>query len=415
MGMGARFAALEGMFGFHNWRRLIAHYTDVSIGLILKRRLAENIKEGKIHQDAFNTFNKGLTQQRPELVKEWRVWVEKYEKEQHVENKKDSPYECAEKRELVPQDGVWMYMPKLRRYLSLSQKLVWDADDREPEATRLFMPSDFLSPNARMKACARALDGIEARLRDAEAGEALDNLREGLRTRTAATKFKICDWSGQRALTCGQGILRQLKGHGKWENVLQLLTTDNVRALNERSLTEEEKGERERLLVLGEMPEEGGISAVGDVVSVSEKEDNDERLHEVEWAKAYSRSRHWCEDAVMVEEEMRRTITFGDWAEALWRFRAGVRTVMLGTTTLISAEVVEGVKLYAMEHADRERRTSAKLELDWGPIRQRAAEYLKGKDISGRVEIVIPVDHNALRWAEATVYEREEGENNMYQ
>jgi hypothetical protein len=59
----------------------------------------------------------------------------------------------------------------------------------------------------------------------------------------------------------------KLKGHGDWEKRLRVLSKDDVCALNERSLTDEEKGERERLRAAGEVPEEGGIAGLGDVVS----------------------------------------------------------------------------------------------------------------------------------------------------
>ncbi|KAJ7082620.1 hypothetical protein B0H15DRAFT_785555, partial [Mycena belliarum] len=522
MGLGARFVALEGLFAFHNWRRQIAHY------LILKRRMAEAIKGGKMHQEAFEAFHAGLSERKPDLVEEWRVWVEKYEKEQHTENDKTSPYEYEEtsttlkqvrlklaqeeyartgdgtevEREDSPSTFISMgmeieeaqrqlavsikaaghdpsptqqldflkrrtqlrvrldafrrvqltYMPKLRRYLTPSQRAIWDADDREPEATRLFMPSDFSTRTMREKACAKGLDGVEARLREGEAAEALDELRRGLRTRTATTKFKVRNWSGQRALTRGQGILRQisvkihaaklryryarqailkLKGHGDWEKRLKILADDDVRALNERSLTEEEIAERERLVAVGEVPEEGGVSAMGDIISgethrtlswiwyaVSEKDDDDDKLHEalrVEWAKAYSRSRRWREELVIVEEEMRRTLAFGEYAERMWIGRSAARTTMLGTAEPISPEVAEGARAYALEQADRERRTNTKLRGEWAAIRVRGGAYLRGEDIAGRPDIVIPVDTDTLRWAEATVYEREEVENDMYQ
>lgn len=181
-----------------------------------------------------------------------------------------------------------IYMPNVRRHLTRSQRVEWDADRKEPETIRLFMPSDLATKELREKACAVGLDGVEARLRDGEAEEALDSLRDGLRTRTATTRFKVRNWSGQRALTRGQGILRlinlkihgaklryryarqalrKLKGHGAWEERLQVLTEDDVRALNERALTDEEKAERERLREAGEVIEEGGVALAGDVVS----------------------------------------------------------------------------------------------------------------------------------------------------
>ncbi|KAJ7614714.1 hypothetical protein DFH06DRAFT_1013840 [Mycena polygramma] len=386
MGLGARASALEGLFGFHNWRRLIAHR------LLLKRRMAEGIKEGRAHKVAFEAFNEGVLSAMPEQVAEWKTWVEEYEKTQHKEHDKNSPYEYTEctttlkdvrlelarseynktgdgavlEHEDTPSTFLSMgmdieetqrqlaidikaagtkptltqqldvlrrrtllrtrmkrfrklqgtYMPNVRRHLNASQRAVWDKDDQEPEATKLFMPSTLDSALARRKACAKGLEGVEARLREAEASDALDTIRAGLRTRTATTKFKVRNWSGQRALTRGQGILRQvnikihaaklryqysrhamlkLKSHGQWEQRFRVLGEDDVRALNERSLTDEEKAERARLREVGEVPEEGGISAMGDVVSgethrtlswiwyaVSGKETDDEKLHEGE-------------------------------------------------------------------------------------------------------------------------------------
>jgi hypothetical protein len=174
-------------------------------------------------------------------------------------------------------------MPRLRQYLTPSQRAVWDAEDKEPEATRLFMPSDLSSRSAREKACAWGLDGVESCLRDGEAEEALDQLRLSLRTQTGTMKFKIRNWAGQRALTRGQGILRQinikthasklcyryarqallkLKDHGNWEKRLRVLAEDDVRAL-----MDEEKGERDRLREAGQVPDEGGIAHYNDVVS----------------------------------------------------------------------------------------------------------------------------------------------------
>ncbi|KAJ7030293.1 hypothetical protein C8F04DRAFT_961776 [Mycena alexandri] len=485
MGLGARFAALEGLFAFHNWRRLVN-----SIGLILTRRMAEAIKEGRTHKKAFNAFTAGLTAAMPEAVEEWREWVEKWERTRHVQNEGNSPYEYAEAkvtlkdvrlklareeydrngegeelgREETPSTFLRQlavdiramgahrttsqeldvlkrrttlrarikafrklqqtYMPHVRRHLTRSQRVEWDTERQEPEAIRLFMPSDLSTKDAREKACARGLDGVEARLRDGEAEEALDTVRDGLRTRTATTRFKVRNWSGQRALTRGQGILRlvnlkihggklryryarqallKLKGHGQWEDRLRVLTDDD-----------------------------GGIEIAGDVVSgethrtlswiwyavVKKGGDEKEKLEEalrVEWCKAYSRSRRWREELVLVEEEMRRTIAYGETAEQRWLVRAEARTVMLGTSNAMTAEVAEGVQAYALEQADRERRTCGKLRQDWAPIRARAAQYLAGMDISGQGEIVVEVDRDGMRWAEGLAYEREEIENDMYQ
>ncbi|KAJ7736387.1 hypothetical protein DFH07DRAFT_753516, partial [Mycena maculata] len=126
------------------------------------------------------------------------------------------------------------------------------------ETIRLFMPSDIADKTKRERACAVGLPEMEAELRIGEAREALGALRAGLRTRTMTNRYRLRNCTGQRALTRGQGVLRQvnmkihkaklryryarnallrLKGHGGWERELQVLNDGDVHALNERALT----------------------------------------------------------------------------------------------------------------------------------------------------------------------------------
>jgi hypothetical protein len=47
------------------------------------------------------------------------------------------------------------YMPNLRCFLTATQRAIWDAEaEQNAEAVRLFMPSDILDANKRVKACA---------------------------------------------------------------------------------------------------------------------------------------------------------------------------------------------------------------------------------------------------------------------
>jgi hypothetical protein len=70
------------------------------------------------------------------------------------------------------------YMPNLRRFLSATQRQIWDSEvERHAEAVRLFLPSDILDATKRMHACAQGLPGVEADRRIGEACEALHTLR----------------------------------------------------------------------------------------------------------------------------------------------------------------------------------------------------------------------------------------------
>ncbi|KAF8175654.1 hypothetical protein K438DRAFT_1608242, partial [Mycena galopus ATCC 62051] len=77
MGVGTRHAALEDLFGFHNWRRL------VSSRRLFPSRMAENVKEGQAHREAFEAFDDALQAVAPELVAKWKAKVHEWESSQH--------------------------------------------------------------------------------------------------------------------------------------------------------------------------------------------------------------------------------------------------------------------------------------------------------------------------------------------
>jgi hypothetical protein len=58
--------------------------------------MAENVKEGQVHQDAFEAFNTALRETAPEMVEGWKEWVHDWESHQHT-NGVESPFELKEK------------------------------------------------------------------------------------------------------------------------------------------------------------------------------------------------------------------------------------------------------------------------------------------------------------------------------
>ncbi|KAJ6489344.1 hypothetical protein C8R47DRAFT_1071689 [Mycena vitilis] len=327
------------------------------------------------------------------------------------------------------------YMPEMVRFLTPGQREVWKDKTRGAESIKLFLPSE-LEKAGREKACEAGLPGIEEELREGDLNETLEELRQALRLRTMTSRFKHRNMTGQRALTRGQGVLRQitirihkaklryrysrnallrLRSHGVWEKRYRTLDEADVRGVNERAVGEEEVAEREKLYELGEIVE-GGIAAAG-VVAAGEgrhtmswiwystntatgeadlvegkwnvpirKCDSDVRVAalRVEWCKAYARTRRWHEDIVLVDEEMRRTIEFGVWLAHEWDSCATART------RDVTPELAEGLRAYAMEQVDRESRTCTKLSRQWGGLRKRARAYLAGARLQGPLpEIVV--------------------------
>jgi hypothetical protein len=92
MGLGTRHTTLEDLFAFHNWWRL------VSWRRLFPKRMAEDIKEGQAHQDAFNAFDAVLWETAPELVEGWKKWVHTWESRQHTDGT-ESLFELKEKGE----------------------------------------------------------------------------------------------------------------------------------------------------------------------------------------------------------------------------------------------------------------------------------------------------------------------------
>ncbi|KAJ7605673.1 hypothetical protein DFH06DRAFT_1348526 [Mycena polygramma] len=340
-----------------------------------------------------------------------------------------------------------VYMPSLRGSLTDIQKQMFDGNGPQlPEVTRLFMPSEIQDAVVRGHVCAIGLPQLEIRLRMGEAAEALETVRHGLRTRTMTNRYRLRNYTGQGMMTKGQGILRQvnikihvakvryrysraallaLEGHGDWEERLRVLHDDDVRALNERALTTEEKAQNEHWAELGGAIIEGGVARAAGVargegahtlswiwytVGVAEEE-NDERLNEalrVEWCKAYARSRRYNEEVRHLREEMRRTIAFGYTAAAHWDRLAAEELPDS------SAELTEGRQAYAAEHADTERVRCAQLEGRWRGILHRADAYLDGNEpvsLDGVVTVQLEDgDELDAEEAEARLEAEEEGD-----
>ncbi|KAJ7026606.1 hypothetical protein C8F04DRAFT_966262 [Mycena alexandri] len=448
MGLGSRAATLEDLFGFHNWRRLVAWRG------IFTTRMRDNVREGQVHRDTFEAFNASLEEKVPEMVVKWKAWGHDWESRQHVDGT-ESPFEVTEtgkiyflrkelimsgegvevEREDTPSTFIMMgleieerhlaidvkavaeptgpqqieflkrraaitkrirtfrnlqraYMPHVRKYLTQTQRVLWDSDgERDAEAIRLFLPSDITDPKKREKVCAAGLAEVESRLREGEAHDALETLRQGLRVRTMTNRYRLRNATGQRALTRGQGVLRQnnvrihkaklryryvrnalsrLRGNGDWERVLQVLQDSD-----------------------------GGVAAYG-VVALGEGRRSlswiwyTSALHDrdlidmliilasalrVEWCKAYARMRRWYEDVVLVEEEMRRTIQYGYWEAGEWLKRSVARD------DSTNEGLREGIKAYALEQAHREAKTCTLLKEKWAPWRERGQRYLARESV----------------------------------
>ncbi|KAJ7716497.1 hypothetical protein B0H14DRAFT_2412883, partial [Mycena olivaceomarginata] len=170
------------------------------------------------------------------------------------------------------------YMPGLRTWISQQNPVLPTGTNATPETIPIYLPSS-LPANSRQAVCVTALVEQEDALRNAQADEALRDLRSGLRTRTFAHKFKRKHTGGQGAYTksrelldgiehrirtaatryrAARAALFALRGPGPWENVLQELRQEDIRGMSERLLNDEEKEENRKARLMA------GLSADAD-------------------------------------------------------------------------------------------------------------------------------------------------------
>lgn len=169
-----------------------------------------------------------------------------------------------------------IYMPSFDP--NNSPNVLSPSADVDVEDCKLYMPSD-LSVADQGKYCPGGLVEMEDHLRFAEASDALEGLRRQLRTRSFTNHFKVANITGQisntRARATQHSIdnkvraaelqyrhsrdaLLKLRGHGTWEQILRVLEPSDVRALNEREMTAQEKEDIRRV------QEKAGTTSVGD-------------------------------------------------------------------------------------------------------------------------------------------------------
>ncbi|KAF7356785.1 hypothetical protein MVEN_01013800 [Mycena venus] len=188
---------------------------------IFAKRMAENVKEGQIHHDAFEAFDAALRESAPEMVERDvnARDLNKVAKEELLKSgegdeveREDTPSTFILMRLEIEESQRYLainvkavanptdiqtvnflkrctnllkhirvfrklqctYMPRLRKYLTASQRTLFNSEtDRNAEAVRLFMPLDILDSKKHVSACAVGLLDVEADLQVGEAREVL--------------------------------------------------------------------------------------------------------------------------------------------------------------------------------------------------------------------------------------------------
>ncbi|TFK78846.1 hypothetical protein K466DRAFT_606615 [Polyporus arcularius HHB13444] len=252
-----------------------------------------------------------------------------------------------------------IYMP--RAVALLSQDPACRLDVELVEEVRLGLPSE-IAPSRRDAVCSSRLQEVEARLRESQCRDALQNIRNQLHTLDHLFRYKKTHVRHQGANTRTRGEIStqdvrkarataKESGPGSWERELRVLEDNDIRGISDDDPSNEKKRKRmpgDRLA-----PAEGRrqISWIWRTSDMSSSEEMTDSLR-VEWLKARARTMRWREEIKLLLEEMRRVLATHSFMESKWIARA--RTRQTGDSAL-----QEGLVSYAQKQANIRRRMRA--------------------------------------------------------
>jgi hypothetical protein len=270
---------------------------------------------------------------------------------------------------------------------------------KDATSIHLYLPSAV----KQRAGCTTQLRDYEFRLRQAQAFDALNEIRQGLRLRSQLWKFKTSFERGQRPNTRARGVIERCnhkiklaaaKYHAAysalrsldkyvdvvgWDIQLRKLEDKDIREMSEdvRDMDPKERKKLENIekkrkrdqrpsLVLSEGRKE--ISWIWKTWGVAA--DTDDSLHDgelsiicsffalggdidfprisglrIEWCRARARAMRWSEEVQLLQEEMRRVLAFFSWKADWWASQLGLR----GS---IEEGLSEGLDAYTHRQAD---------------------------------------------------------------
>ncbi|KAJ6447661.1 hypothetical protein C8R47DRAFT_1231344 [Mycena vitilis] len=268
-----------------------------------------------------------------------------------------------------------VYTPgAIRRVEALEQSRNPEAPAVKPENIRLFLPSE-LSEAERSAGCKEGLSEMEAKLREAQCGDALVKMRSTLHAKRHVLYWKGANTSGQHGATRSQTLvgvigervaataekyrdarraLHNLKGtdyapHLKPLRAADLtldgeVQDDETAARKKLALIEAGKGARTPRHMSGNSKKVLSWIWAAQGALDSEEEELHESLR-VEWARAKARKTRWEEEVNIIREEMRRVLRYLEWDAGVWEGRARM------DREDVPAATREGLTAYGMRQA----------------------------------------------------------------
>ncbi|EAU86991.2 hypothetical protein CC1G_08462 [Coprinopsis cinerea okayama7 len=248
----------------------------------------------------------------------------------------------------------------------------------KPEDIPLYLPSD-LTPT--LHQTIPAMTEKERRLREAQADDALSEIRLGRRILTGLTQFKKLHLAGagnkpntrvrslynriQAKISKAANRYRRARDAlvtinptGEWTHRLKPLNPGDIRGPGRES---HESSSRFIPSWIWQVPR---VRREGD--DTLAEEELDESLR-VEWAKGRARLQRWNEEYQLVQEEMRRSVVYLRWKAVWWEERAS-------HDSFKSDDMMHGARAYAHKQADLCRRLADRFSQHWTAILRKYGE-----------------------------------------
>ncbi|KAJ7899713.1 hypothetical protein B0H13DRAFT_2336971 [Mycena leptocephala] len=305
-------------------------------------------------------------------------------------------------------------IPKMRKLRNLQKiftpgtisALERDESARDPDAPpipmekiKLYLPSE-LTELKRQYGCQRGVAEMEAKLRLAQCGDALANIRSRLHAKRFLISFCDRNITGQIRVTKSRTLIQQVgdrvtasaQKYTQARNALiQLHGADSCpqfKELKAQDLTLDGQVEADdavaakklKMIAAGKGKRtprhvKGSSKRVMSWIWTAQGSESadEEGLHEsmhIEWSRALARKTRWSEEVLLLREEMRRVLRYLDWQARCWDERR------VGRAGQVSAEIQHGLVAYASRQADFHRRLAAFFKSEWSISVGNAAKSL---------------------------------------
>ncbi|KAK7000623.1 CxC2 domain-containing protein [Favolaschia claudopus] len=271
-----------------------------------------------------------------------------------------------------------------------------DLPPPKAEMVKVLMPSETTPNN-----CIPGLADMEVRLRAAQCHNSLDSLRSRLHAKRHLIGFRNANIIGQvqstKARTLIEEIGERIESHANRyrrgrEALVGLQVIDEypeLRVLNPEDVQldgdagESDGAARKKLAMIGAgrgarapRNEPGTSRRVMSWIWTAPGSLDEPMMHEsvrVEWSRALARKTRWCEEVMLLREEMRRVLRYLQWQSNWWRERVASRND-------VSREIGAGVGAYALKQAAWHERLAEFFRQKWNVPAVTVAQHILAEE-----------------------------------